>query len=458
MKPCTYQDFLLNKARFAESDGFAPVWMPDFLFGFQRSLVDWAIRKGRAALFADCGLGKTAMQLVWAENVVRFTNGKVLILTPLAVGAQTAREAEKFGIEARRSTDGKSEKGITITNYERLHHFDASEFSGVVCDESSILKNFDGARRKEITEFMGRTRYRLLATATAAPNDFHEIGTSSDALGHMGARDMLTVYFKEDTVKDYLGWGRKSWRFRGHAERPFWRWVCSWARACRKPSDLGFDDAGFVLPPLIEKELIVENATPREGMLFAVPANGLKEQREERRVTLRQRCEAAAEAASARGASVVWCHLNDEGDALEEMIPGGVQVSGSMSDEEKEEKLTAFSAGEIKRLITKPRIGCWGLNWQHCRNVVTFPSHSWEQYYQAVRRCWRFGQNKSVNVTIVATPGERGVSANLKRKAEQADHMFASLVEHMNQSIAVERGFSFNVEEESPSWLSSIRN
>jgi superfamily II DNA or RNA helicase len=280
------------------------------------------------------------------------------------------------------------------------------------------------------------------------------MGTSSDALGYLGARDMLTRFFVEDTVKDYLEWGRKAYRFRGHAEEPFWRWVCSWARACRKPSDLGFPDDGFELPPLVERETIIENATPREGMLFAVPARDMREQRQERRVTIRERCEAAARIVHAHdGPSVVWCHLNAEGDALAKMIDGGAQVCGSMSDEEKEEKLVAFAAGQIQRLVTKPKIGCFGLNWQHCCNVVTFPSHSWEQYYQAVRRCWRFGQTRPVTVTVVGTEGERGVSANLRRKADQADRMFAALTEHVTAALSVRRGTTFGADEQLPPWV-----
>lgn len=252
--------------------GFEPVWMPDFLFPFQIHLVEWAIRQGRAAIFADCGLGKTPMQLVWAENVVRHCNRPVLILTPLAVGAQTVREAAKFHIHAVQSRDGKYGGGIVVANYERLHYFNPSDFAGVVCDESSILKNFDGVTKAAVTEFMRTVPYRLLCTATAAPNDYHELGTSSEALGQLGYTDVLSRYFKEDITKDFLGWGRKTYRFRGHAEEPFWRWVCSWSRSVRKPSDLGFEDNGFILPPLIEREHIVESLTPRAALLAALRA------------------------------------------------------------------------------------------------------------------------------------------------------------------------------------------
>ncbi len=451
----TYQDFLKSKTQIGNMGGFNPVWMPDFPFPFQRSLIDWSVRRGRALLSADCGLGKTPMQLVWAENVVRKTNGRVLILTPLAVSHQTCREAEKFGIECRRSNNGTLlPSKILTTNYEQLHHFNPSDFTGVVCDESSILKNCAGKVRQAVTEFLRTIQYRLLATATAAPNDFTELGNSSEALGELGYADMITRFFKEETVKDYLGWGRKTYKFRGHAEQPFWRWVCTWSRACRKPSDIGFSDEGFQLPPLIENEHLVENSTPRDGMLFSTPARDLREQREERRITIKERCEAAAHYAEIhRGPSVLWCHLNQEGDLLANLVRDCQQVSGSMADEEKEEKLLAFQSGQIKRLVIKPRIGCFGLNWQHCSNVVTFPSHSFEQYYQAVRRCWRFGQKKPVNVTIVTTEGEQGVLRNLRRKQEQADAMFSLLVANMIGSIAIDDGWKFVLKERKPQWL-----
>ena len=449
-----YCEFLDTKRQEGTGSGFDPVWLPDWLYDFQRSLTGWAIRKGRAAIFADCGLGKTPMQLVWAENVVRKTNKPVLILTPLAVSHQTEREAAKFGIDAARSADGSLPAKIVVTNYERLHYFNPDDFAGVVCDESSIIKNFDGKRKAEITEFMRTRPYRLLCTATAAPNDFFELGTSSEALGYLGHTDMLTRFFKQETKKDYLGWGRTKYRFRGHAEEPFWRWVCSWARVCRRPSDLGFSDERFVLPPLVEREQTIENSTPRPGMLFSTPAKGLQEQREERRITIKERCERAAELAVGHdGATVLWCHLNPEGDLLEKLIPDALQVAGSMDDEKKEERLLAFQAGELRTLVTKPKIGCFGLNWQHCHNVVTFPSHSWEQYYQAVRRCWRFGQDRDVVVNVITTVGERDVIRNLQRKAKQADQMFESLTKYANRALHIETTNGFKHKERVPQWL-----
>lgn len=451
----TYQQFLARKQQYGSDGGFEPLWMPEFLFDFQRHLVEWNIRKGRSATFADCGLGKTPMQLVVAQNWLQKTNRAVLILTPLAVAPQTIGEAEKFGIEATISRDGKHRGGIVVTNYERLHYFDPADFVGVIGDESSAIKNFDGKRKAAVTEFMRTVQYRLLCTATAAPNDFFELGTSSEALGYLGFRDMITMFFKQEVKKDRLGWGRTKYRFRGHAEHPFWRWVCNWARACRKPSDLGFDDARFVLPELRERELVINNSTPRAGMLFSIPARNMQEEREERRVTLKERCEYVASMVSENDTAVIWCHLNDEGDLLERLIPDAKQVKGSMADEAKEETLRAFGDGEIAKLVIKPKIGCFGLNWQHCSDIYTFPSHSFEQYYQLVRRCWRFGQTKPVNVNIVATEGEAGVMRNAQRKAEQADRMFSRLVELMNDELRLIVVNGFHKDEQVPEWLLS---
>ncbi len=465
-----YSAFLDAKAQLGSMDGFEPLFIPEFLFDFQRSLVDWSVRKGRSAIFADCGLGKTPMLLVWAENVTRFTNRPVLILTPLAVSYQTILEAEKFGIEAHRTIDGKVWPGINVTNYERLHHFDPNDFAGVVCDESSILKSFDGARKAEITEFMRRVQYRLLDTATAAPNDYVELGTSSEALGELGYTDMLMRFFKNDqhTVKPmrYTGFGAPrsggpaqgdgtdKWRLKGHAEHDFWRWVSSWARAIRRPSDLGFCDARFVLPELIERSHMVDVATVADGFLFAMTAVGLKEQREERRRSIAERCDKVVELTADTGEqALVWCHLNDEGDRLAADIPGAVQVSGQDSDEAKEEKLLAFANGQVRALVTKPKIGAWGLNFQNCAHVTAFPSHSFEQYYQGVRRCWRFGQTRPVVVDMVTSDGEKSVLANLQRKALAADKMFSELVAHMNDALHIERGVDFTEKEKAPAWL-----
>ncbi len=459
----SYRDFLEKKSQAGAMDGFTPRELPSFLFDFQASLVEWALRKARAGIFADCGLGKGPMELVWADQVMRQTNRPAILVAPLAVSHQVVREAEKFGIPARRSSDGRVYRdAVTVTNYERLSLFDPSDVAGAVCDESSILKSFDGVRRAEITHFLKKLRYRLLGTATAAPNDYVELGTSSEALGELGYIDVLNRFFKNDlnnsaTGRGYLG-SKNAWRFKGYAEEPFWRWVSSWARALRRPSDLGFADERFILPPLEEVEHVVESATLPDGMLFALPAADLHEQREERRRTLRERCERVASLTVDTGQpALVWCHLNEEGDLLERLIPGSVQVAGSDPDDEKEEKLLAFAAGEARVLVTKPKIGAWGLNFQHCAHVTVFPSHSFEQYYQCVRRCWRFGQTRAVRVDVVTTEGERGVKENLQRKAAAADRMFDALVSHMHAATTIDRQRSFVVRAEVPSWAVAIR-
>lgn len=313
----TYDYFLEAKRQQGSLEGFDPTFLPDDLYGFQGSLVEWSVRKGRGAIFADCGLGKTLIQLTWAENVVRHTNRPVLLLTPLAVATQTIREGEKFGISCSRSHDGTipSGGGIVVANYQRLHLFDSKKFSGIVCDESSILKNFDGATKAAITDFARKIPYRLLCTATAAPNDYIELGTSSEALGNLGFMDMLSRFFKKEgkTLSRSDENRAGVFRFRGHAERDFWRWVCSWARAVRRPSDLGFEDEGFVLPSLTTREHVIKASRQRDGMLFDLPAMNLEEQREERRRTIGERCEMVASLVKPKRPSVIWCHLNDEG-------------------------------------------------------------------------------------------------------------------------------------------------
>lgn len=451
----SYTDFLARKAQMAGGDGFDPAWLPDWLFPFQRSLVQWAARQGRAALFADCGLGKGPTQLVWAENVRRRTGKPVLVVAPLAVSFQTEQEAEKFGIEAATSRDGSLPAGITITNYERLERFDPARLGGVVCDESSAIKAFDGKTRALVTEFLRTLRYRLLATATAAPNDYVELGTSSEALGYLGHVDMLNRFFTNQHRTS--GMNRRQgqsadWRFKGWAEEPFWRWVASWARAMRRPSDLGFDDAGFALPPLEHRHHVVQAARPRDGQLFDLPAIGLAEEREEARRTLTERCEAVAAALADADAAVAWCQLNDEGRLLTRLIVGAVEVAGSDPPEAKEEKLAAFSRGEIKRLVTKPSIGAWGLNWQHCSRMSYFPDHSYERWYQAVRRMWRFGQKQPVVVDVVTAEGGANALRNLQRKAAQADRMFDALVTHMRDAAAAQRTDSHDLPVEVPAW------
>lgn len=460
-----YSTFLSTKQDFGADSGFEPVFMPSFLFDFQVSLTDWAIRKGRAAIFADCGLGKTPIQLVWAQNVVQHTNKPVLILTPLSVSIQTLREASKFGIEAHRANPSISPIGIQVTNYEQLHKFTAADYGGVVCDESSILKNFDGVYKGQITEFMRQVPYRLLATATAAPNDWDELGTSSEALGYLGYKDMLKMFF---TNKENSSSKRRAGRFDmfksndnrdafvllGWAEQPFWKWVASWARAARKPSDLGFDDDGFILPPMIEKFTEVKPSKPRDGLLFDITAINFQEQREVIRRTIPERCEKAAEEIAKHDIAAAWCNLNDEGKTLAKLT-GGVEVSGSSSDEEKEEAIDWFVNGTDSRriLVSKPKILGFGLNFQHCSYVTYFSDFSYERYYQTTRRFWRFGQTKEVTINSIYPEGGERMMQAIVKKSKAAEEMFANMVAHMNDAVAIDKQSYLSKGISKPSWL-----
>jgi hypothetical protein len=473
MTTTDYAAFLARKTGIDGDHGFDPTWLPGQLFGFQADLATWAIRKGRAGIFADCGLGKSPMSLAYAENVHRHTGRPVLYVAPLAVTFQVEEEAAKFGVEAATSRDGRVAAGITVTNYDRLERFDPADFAGLVCDESSAIKHFESARRGLVTAFARRLRYRLLATATAAPNDHTELGTSSEALGYLGYVDMLNRFFinKRKTGAPGGSAGRRSqkagnrwisgggggeeWRFKGHAEVPFWRWVASWARALRRPSDLGYPDDGFALPELIQREHLVAARTIRPGTLFELTAVGLHEEREEERRTVGERCERAAELLADAEPGIAWCNRNDEGDLLTMLIPGAVQVRGSDQLESKEEALRAFTRGEIRVLVTKPSIAGHGLNWQHCHRMTLFPSHSYEQYYQAVRRCWRFGQGEPVVVDVVATEGGRAALEGMRRKAELADRLFAALCQHMREATDIGRADRHHTEMEVPQWLVS---
>lgn len=460
-----YEDFLSRKSQLDSDSGFEPTFLPDELFDFQKSLVTWALRKGRTALFEECGLGKSFQALVWAENVVRRTNRPVLILTPLVVVGQFLQEANKFGIEAHRAhkINGAS---IYITNYERLHHLDPKDFSGCVCDESSILKNIDGAIKSNVTEFMRMLPYRLLVTATPSPNDFIELGTSSEALGYLGAMDMMGLFFKDsrNTSNTNFHGGRFTsvhrdeqqtrWRFRGHSEEPFWRWVCSWSRALRRPSDLGFDDTNFVLPPLIEREHTVKASKPRDGYLFSLPARGLSEQREERKRTVKERCERVSEIMSDTGQpGISWCNTLAEGNLLEKLIPDSVQISGADSDDAKEEKLASFVSGQARVLVTKGIISAWGLNLQHCNHMTCFADYSFEQFYQSVRRCWRYGQTRPVTVDHIASDGQGDILKSRQRKASQAERMMNVLVKNMRDGMHIDRFGYEDVTVKVPSWL-----
>jgi hypothetical protein len=476
----SYEQFLTIKGQYTGGDGFAATDLPEKLKPFQRHLVEWSLLRGRAAVFADCGLGKTFMQLAWADQVRRHTGGSVLILTPLAVASQTEAEAKRFGIEAKRSKDGQHAGGIVITNYERLNNFNAEDFVGVVCDESSILKSLSGSTQKRITRFMSKMRYRLLCTATAAPNDYVELGTSSEALGELTHSDMLKRFFrmlddkgqkselkKQEEAEALLKHDEQyfaklafriaqtigQWRLKHHAVQHFWRWVSSWARACRMPSDLGFDDKGYKLPRLIERDHVIKIDTPPDGFLFCMPAIGMQGEREERRRTLDQRCRFIADLVDHDRPAVVWCHLNEEGDELERLIPGAKQIAGKTPDEQKEAIYESFADGSLRVLVIKPKIGAWGLNWQHCNHVVTFASHSYEQQYQSIRRCYRFGQKRPVTVDTVATEGEVRVLANMRNKAGRATAMFDALVREMRNAETIQRTNDYTKQIEVPTWL-----
>lgn len=433
-----YESFLASKLAAHVPCGFEPAELNDRLFPFQGDVTRWGLRLGRAAVFADCGMGKTPIQLEWAHRVAEHTGGRVLILAPLAVAAQTVREGAKFDIEAKYSRNGRDLGQITVANYEMLDHFNPSDFVGVVLDESSILKAYDGKTRTRIIEAFRATPYRLACTATPAPNDHVELGNHAEFLGIMSRTEMLSMYFVHD------GGETQNWRLKGHAQDDFWRWVASWAVMLRKPSDIGHSDEGYDLPPLTIHEHVVEvdqRHAQDAGMLFAFEAQTLQDQRAARRASLDDRVSATAALVNAdRQPWLVWGELNDECDALERLIPDAVQVAGTDSNEDKESALMAFVAGETRVLVSKVTIAGFGMNFQHCaREAFVGASHSFEQTYQAIRRCWRFGQKKTVEVHMVRAETDGAIVANLRRKEADAERMAAAMVYHMRdfQTAAV---------------------
>lgn len=423
----SYTDFLSQKAMIAPPTGIATVpALSSMLFDYQHAITSWALRRGRAAIFADCGLGKTPMQLEWARVVAEQTHGAVLVLSPLAVAEQTEREARKFGVEARYCRKDDGYQGVIITNYEMLPHFDTARFSGVVLDESSILKAYDGATRTAITEAFAQTPFRLACTATPAPNDFMELGNHSEFLGIYSRAEMLATFFVHD------GGETQSWRLKGHARNDFWKWLASWAVMLRHPADLGFDGSRYSLPPLTVEQHTVY-ASPAGDTLFAMEAQTLQERIAARRESVTERADKAAALVNADTQPwVVWCHLNSEADALLARIPDAVEVRGADDHDTKRKTLLDFAEGRVRVLVTKPSIAGFGMNWQHCaRMAFVGVSDSWEQYYQAVRRCWRFGQDSPVHVHVIAADTEGAVVSNLKRKDAQADELARELVAHM---------------------------
>lgn len=439
-----YNEFLEAKKHSSINYGIDYDFMPDKMFDFQKYVAEYAIKKGRCAVFLDTGLGKTIIELTVAKNYIHKTNKPVLIITPLAVAFQFIREAEKFGIDdVMYSKDGKYNTKIVICNYERLDKFNHNDFDCVILDESSILKNFDGAIRNEVTTFLKKVKYRYLFTATPSPNDFIELGTSSEALGYMGYTDMLTKFFtnNEDTIKPQnIG---TQWILKGHAKDDFFKWVSSWSVSMRKPSDLGYSDDLFILPELNinyhpvknEKNMVING----QIMLFNNIARRLTEVREEQRCTIENRCEQAVYLTNEHDISVYWCNLNDEGDLLERMDTNAVQIKGSMNLDKKEDILIAFYKQDIKKLITKPKMTAFGLNWQHCNHTVYFPTFSYEQYYQAIRRFWRFGQKKEVVVDMVYSDGQKRVLDSLLAKTQKANELFSKLNSSIHSSYNIKK-------------------
>ena len=421
-----YGGYIESKSSVARFGGLVPTDVAPHLYDFQQAIVAWALRSGRAANFADTGLGKTRMQVEWARQVS--SEGRVLILAPLAVANQTSDEAAGVGVDipyVREDTGAR----ICVTNYEMADHFDPSRFVGVVLDESSILKNFTGSTRTALIEAFADTPYRLACTATPAPNDFTELGNHAEFLGALSRAEMLAEFFVHD------GGSTQDWRLKGHAVDAFWRWVCTWGMVVRNPEDVGFDGSRFVLPPLrMHEERIEINQEDAfaAGMLFAADARTLNEQRAVRRSTLDARVDRIARIASDRldEPLIVWCEYNSEADAITSAIPGAVQIAGSDSADAKRDRLVGFSRGDYRVLVTKPSIAGFGLNWQHCaRMAFAGPSHSYEQTYQAIRRCWRFGQNRPVDVFICAASTESAVVQNYRRKEADAARLGAEVVD-----------------------------
>lgn len=415
-----YAEFLAAKRRYDPPTGLTELPdLPDQLFPFQRDIVRWALKRGRAAIFANTGLGKSFMELAWGKAIHDSTGGDVLLLTPLAVAGQMVREAHKFGLAAKHCAhQDEVEPGVTVTNYAKLHHFDLSKFVGVILDESSILKAFDGKTRARLTDACANVPYRLAATATPAPNDFMELGNHAEFLGVMSLTGMQATFFVHD------GGDTSKWRLKGHAEDDFWHWMCSWSVLLRSPADLGYDAGAYDLPPLEQQDHIVQ--------VEGIEAKTLSERLKARRESITERVAKAVELTPDDRPFVWWCNLNAESAALAAALPGAVELSGADSESEKERKLNAFSLGEIRVLVTKAKIAGFGMNWQHCCNTgFVGLNDSFEQVYQATRRFWRFGQTQPVNVHFVAASTEGAVLANLRRKEADAERMGAAMVAHM---------------------------
>ena len=431
-----YEDFVKKKRRAEVATGHNPGPLNEHLFDFQHAIVSWAVRRGRAAIFADTGLGKTLMQLSWADEVASHTGGMVLVLAPLAVSEQTIEQGQNFGIEVRRVPAGGTPDapGVWITNYERMDAIDFESLHGLVLDESSILKAHDGKTRQAIIDAAQGIPYRLSCTATPSPNDFEELGNQCEFLGVMTRTEMLATYFVNDTGDT------GTWRLKGWGASKFWEWMGTWAVVLRNPSDLGFDGLRYELPALKYFEHVVQT-DPLEGDLFSRPAMGLAERRKAQRDSIEARCNELAKVVNADQSEpwLIWCHLNDEAELLQSLIPGSINVQGSDSAESKAKNLIGFAHGDFRVLISKPKIAGFGMNWQHCaRMAFVGLDDSFEKFYQAVRRCYRFGQKREVNVHLFTAENEGQILENLRRKESQHHEMSANMIEHMRDIMNTE--------------------
>lgn len=460
-----YKEFLENKKIRFYNGGFESDYVNEKLFGWQTDIVRWCLRKGKSAIFSDCGSGKTAMQLEWAAEVSEHCQMPVLILAPLSVGKQTQREGVKFGIHVTVCrTQADIQGGVNITNYEMIEHFDPNAFCGIVLDESSILKHQDSKTRQYLTDAFVNTPYKLCCTATPSPNDFMELGQHSQFLGVMNHTEMLATFFIHD------GGDTAKWRLKGHAVDKFFEFVASWACCLTRPQDLGYEQDGYDLPELRIHEVQTDSdpieCENGQVRLFAGVAQTLEERRAARRCSLGDRVQIAADIANETDEQVlIWCGLNDEGDALEKAINGAVQVAGSDTMQHKEDTMLGFSAGKVRALVSKAKIAGWGMNWQNCHKVIFVGlSDSFEEYYQAVRRCWRFGQDKPVDVYIIISDAEGAVRSNIERKQKDAERMKEELVKHtrdilsedIHKTVKISDSYKTNMRMEIPRWLKSI--
>ncbi|HEY6021499.1 MAG TPA: DNA methyltransferase [Candidatus Paceibacterota bacterium] len=441
-----YEDFVRAKRRVEVETGHQPGELNEHLFDFQHAIVSWAVRRGRAAIFADTGLGKTLMQLSWADEVAQHNDGIVLILAPLAVSEQTIEQGQTFGIDVRRVPAGGTpdSPGLWITNYERMDAIDFTSLHGLVLDESSILKAHDGKTRQAIIDAAQGIPYRLSCTATPSPNDFEELGNQCEFLGVMTRTEMLATYFVNDTGDT------GTWRLKGWGASKFWEWMGTWAVVLRNPSDLGFDGSRYELPPLQYHEHVVKT-DPLEGDLFSRPAMGLAERRKAQRDSIEARCQELAKVVNADDSEpwLIWCHLNDEADLLQSLIPGSVNVQGSDPAEQKAKNLLGFAHGDFRVLISKPKIAGFGMNWQHCaRMAFVGLDDSFEKFYQAVRRCYRFGQKREVNVHLFTAENEGQILENLRRKEAQHHEMSANMIDHMRNIMNIELTGQKNIVDE----------